>query len=57
MAVATIYKDIYVQCSTFSKCDFSFYNREANSVVDALSRETDSTLNILVDEPLGFFSF
>jgi ribonuclease HI len=38
-AAAPIYEDIHVQCSTFSKCEFSFCNREANSVADALSKD------------------
>jgi hypothetical protein len=37
---ATIFEDIFVQASTFSKCEFSFYNRKANTVVDCLARET-----------------
>jgi hypothetical protein len=46
--------DIIVQTSTFSKCEFSFYNREANAVADCLARETGSLPSVWVDEPPGF---
>jgi hypothetical protein len=55
MTAAAIYDDIYVQCSTFSLCEFSFCNREANFVADRLSRETDSNPNVFgVDDPPSF---
>jgi hypothetical protein len=47
---AAIFDDIYVQCSTFTKCEFSFYNRDANYVADRLSRQTVSHPNVRVDD-------
>jgi hypothetical protein len=43
-----------VQASTFSKCEFSFCNREANGVADRLSRETGSLPTVWVNEPREF---
>jgi hypothetical protein len=40
--VDALFDDIYIQSSMFSSCDFSFYSREANFIVDCLLRETDS---------------
>ena len=40
-AAAAWFEDIYVQASSFTACEFSFCNREANSVADLLLRETD----------------
>jgi hypothetical protein len=43
-----------VQASTFSKCEFSFCNREANDVANRLSREAGSLPTVWVDEPPKF---
>jgi hypothetical protein len=53
-AAAALFDDIYIQASTFSSCEFSFCNREANFVADCLSRETDSLPCVWVDDPPGF---
>jgi hypothetical protein len=53
-AAAAIFDDIYVQCSTFTKCEFSFCNRVAKCVADCLSRETVSHPNVWVDDPRRF---
>uniref|UniRef100_A0ACD6ATS5 Uncharacterized protein n=1 Tax=Avena sativa TaxID=4498 RepID=A0ACD6ATS5_AVESA len=56
MAAAALFEDIIVQASTSSKCDFSFCNREANSVVDCLARETGTLPLVWVDEPPDFIT-
>jgi ribonuclease HI len=53
-AAVALFDDIYVQASTFSRCEFTFCNREANCVADWLSRETDSLPNVWVDDPPSF---
>jgi hypothetical protein len=53
-ATAVVFEVIYVQASTFSKCEFSFYNRKANAVADCLTRETGSLPCVWVDESPSF---
>jgi hypothetical protein len=54
---AAVFEDIYVQASTFLKCEFSFCNKEANAVADCLARETGSLPCVWVDEPPSFIEF
>jgi hypothetical protein len=53
-ATDTLFDDIYIQACTFSSCEFSFCNREANFVADCLSRETDLLPCVWVDDPPSF---
>jgi ribonuclease HI len=54
VAAVALFDDIYFQASTFSRCEFTFCNREANCVADWLSRETDSLPNVWLDDPPSF---
>ena len=53
---AGCFDDIYVQASSFTACEFSFCNREANAVADLLSRETGLLPHVWVDDPPDFIA-
>jgi hypothetical protein len=55
-AATALFENIYVQASKFSKCEFSFCNREGNGVADCLARERESFPTVWVHEPPAFIA-